>query len=89
VDDHLISRILARDDPAVLVAVALVAADRPMERASALATDAHARRTVAVALAYLNGDADRALLLARDHLVDRPADLVVGHIASLLEGNLP
>lgn len=85
-DDQLIRRILAGDDPAVLVAAALVAADRPLERAAVLAVDARVRRTVAVALAYLRGDPDRALLLARDHLADHPADLLVAHIAALLEG---
>ena len=89
VDDQLISRILTGDDPAVLVAVALAAADRPLERAAALAVDARVRRTVAVACAYLGGDADRALLLARDHLADHPADILVAHIASLAEGTTP
>jgi hypothetical protein len=84
VDDQLLRRILAGDDPAVLVA----AADRPLERAAALAVDARARRTVAVALAYLAGDPDRALLLARDHLADHPADLLVAHVAARLEGPL-
>src|SRR4029453_18471274 len=42
VDDLLLRRILTGDDPAVLVAVALAAADRPLERASALAADARA-----------------------------------------------
>jgi hypothetical protein len=88
VDDLLLRRILTGDDPAVLVAVALAAADRPLERASALAADARARRTVAVALAYLTGDPDRALLLARDHLADHPADLLVAHVAARLEGPL-
>ena len=87
-DDQLLRRILAGDDPAVLVAVALAAADRPLERAAALAADARARRTVAVALAYLAGDPDRALLLARDHLADHPADLLVAHVAARLEGPL-
>jgi hypothetical protein len=88
VDDLLLRRILTGDDPAVLVAVALAAADRPLERAAALAADARARRTVAVALAYLTGDPDRALLLARDHLADHPADLLVAHVAARLEGPL-
>ena len=88
VDDQLLRRILAGDDPAVLVAVALAAADRPLERAAALAVDARARRTVAVALAYLAGDPDRALLLARAHLADHPADLLVAHVAARLEGPL-
>ena len=86
VDDQLLRRILTGDDPAVLVAVALAAADRPLERAAALAADARARRIVAVALAYLAGDPDRALLLARDHLADHPADLLVAHVAARLEG---
>jgi len=89
VDDQLLRQILDGDDPAVLVAVALAAADGPLERAAALAADARARRTVAVALAYLAGDPDRALLLARDHLADHPADLLVAHVAALLEGELP
>jgi hypothetical protein len=89
VDDPLLRRILTGDDPAVLVAVALAAADRPLERAAALAVDARDRRTVAVARAYLAGDADRALLLARDHLADDPADLLVAYVAALLEGKLP
>ena len=88
VDDQLIRRILEGDDPAVLVAAALAAADRPLERAAALADDARGRRTVAVALAYLDGDAGRALLLARDHLADHPADLLVAHVAALAERNL-
>ena len=66
VDDLLLRRILTGDDPAVLVAVALAAADRPLERASALAADARARRTVAVALAYLTGDPHSSL--AGDHI---------------------
>ncbi len=37
---------------------------------------------VAVAAAYLAGDADRALLLARDHLADHPDGLLVAHIAA-------
>ena len=32
---------------------------------------------------------DRALLLARDHLADHPADLLVAHVAARLEGALP
>jgi hypothetical protein len=79
VDDQLLRRILDGDDPAVLVAVALAAVDRPLGRAAALAADARTRR----ALAYLGGDHDRALLLARDHLADHPADLLVAHVAAL------
>lgn len=38
---------------------------------------------MAVAAAYLGGDADRALLLARDHLADHPDSPLVAHIAAL------
>ena len=74
----------------MLVAVALAAADRPLERAAALAVDArdppHGRRRAAPTWAATH---DRALLLARDHLADHPADLLVAHIASLVEGTSP
>ena len=89
VDDQPLRRILDGDDPAVLVAVALAAVDRPLERAAAPAADARTRRAVAVALAYLGSDHDRALLLARDHLADHPADLLVAHVAALAKGLAP
>jgi hypothetical protein len=38
---------------------------------------------VAVAAAYLRGDADRAALLARDHLADHPDSPLVAHIAAV------
>jgi hypothetical protein len=89
VDDLLLRRILTGDDPACSSRSRSPPADRPLQRAAALAVDARARRTVAVALGYLAGDPDRALLLARDHLADHPADLLVAHVAARLEGPQP
>lgn len=79
----LVERASTSDDPALLVAVALVVPSwHPvLERAEAAAERTRDRQLVAVAAAYLRGDADRALLLARDHLADHPDSLLVAHIA--------
>lgn len=68
-----------------LVAAALVdpAWEDLLDRAAAAAVDTRDRQVVAVAAAYLGGDADRALLLARDHLADHPDSPLVAHIAAL------
>jgi hypothetical protein len=73
-----------------LVADALVAPDWPplLERAGSTATTTRDRQVVAVAAAYLHGDADRALLLARDHLAEHPGSVLVAHIAALATQNL-
>lgn len=72
-------------DPAVLVAAALLVRDWPelLDRAAAAAGSTRDRRLIAVAAAHLHGDADRALLLARDHLADHPDAVLVAHIAAL------
>jgi molybdopterin-guanine dinucleotide biosynthesis protein A len=72
-------------DPTVLVAAALVAADRPdlLGRASAAATCTRDRQLVAVAAAHLRGEDDLTLLLARDHLADHPDAVLVAYIAAL------
>jgi hypothetical protein len=72
------------DDPNLLVAAALVGPDwrNLLDRAASAATSGRDRRLVAVAAAHLRGDADRALLLARDYLADHPDDLLVAHIAA-------
>lgn len=54
-----------------------------LRRAAAAAVDTRDRQVVAVARAYLSGDADRALLLARDHLADHPDSELVARIAAL------
>ena len=80
----LVERSDTSDDPAVLVAAALVVPAWPLllERAAACAVRGRDRQVVAVATAHLRGDTDRALLLARDHLADHPASLLVAHIAA-------
>jgi len=71
--------------PAVLVATALMTPARPdlLDRAAAGANCTRDRQLVAIARAHLHGDADRALLLARDHLAAHPDSLLVAHIAAL------
>lgn len=68
-----------------LVEQALAAPSRPelLRWAEAAASGARDRQVVAVAAAYLGGDADRALLLARDHLSDHPDSMLVSRIATL------
>jgi hypothetical protein len=72
------------DEPAVLVAAALVGPDSRglLARASAVAMTTRDRQTVAIAAAHLDGDSDRVDLLARDHLADFPDNLLVAWIAS-------
>lgn len=80
----LVARSATSDDPAVLVAAALVVPSWPalLARAGASAVNTRDRQVVAIAAAHLRGDADRALLLARDHLADHPGSLLVAHIAA-------
>jgi hypothetical protein len=68
-----------------LVEQALAAPSRPelLRQAAEAAGCARDRQVVAVAAAYLRGDADRALLLARDHLADHPDSVLVARIAAL------
>jgi hypothetical protein len=68
-----------------LVAAALSTPDRPdlLVRAGEVATSTRDRQLVAIAAAHLDGDDDRALLLARDHLADHPDDVLVASIAAL------
>jgi hypothetical protein len=81
----LVERAAGSDDPTVLVAVALVVPAWPalLQRAAAAARGSRDRQVVAVAAAYLSGDTDRALLLARDHLARYAQDLIVAHIAAV------
>jgi hypothetical protein len=71
-----------------LVEQALAAPSRPelLRRAEAAAGCVRDRQVVAVAAAYLRGEADRVLLLARDHLADHPDSVLVAHIAALTLG---
>ena len=67
-----------------LVLAALAAPDRPdfLERAEAAARTTRDRQLVAIAAAYLSGDADRVDALARDHLADHPDNVLVAWIAA-------
>lgn len=47
------------------------------------------RQVAAVVAAYLAGEADRALLLAHDHLADHPDSPVVLRVKTLLEDPCP
>ena len=80
----LVDRSATSDDPVVLVAAALVVAgwQALLQRAAASARDTAHRQLVAIAAAYLRGDTDRALVLARDHLAHHPDGLLVAHIAA-------
>jgi hypothetical protein len=80
----LVERSETSDDPAVLTAAALVDPSwrTLLVRAAAAAEGTRDRQLVAVAAAYLAGEADRALLLARDHLAAYPNSLLVAHIAA-------
>jgi hypothetical protein len=71
------------DDPMILVAAALFAADGDglMARAARMAATTRDRQLVAIATAYLRGERDLVDALARDHLVDHPDNVLVAWIA--------
>jgi hypothetical protein len=73
------------DEPRLLVAAALVdpAASDLLVRAGELAGTTRDRQLVAIAAAHLEGDHDRVDVLARDHLVDHPDNLLVAWIAGI------
>ena len=87
-DATAIELVLAEADggtqPAVLVAAALVVPGWRdlLDRALAAADSDRDRQLVAIAGAHLQGDADRARLLARDHLAAHPDSLLAAHIAA-------
>jgi hypothetical protein len=84
-DPEVVSRITTRT-PDLLVAAALLAPGGRclLDTARETAGTPAGRRLVAVAAAWLDGDPDRALLLARDHLADDPDHLLVAAIAAAL-----
>lgn len=71
------------DDPSILVAAALIAADGAdlMARAGIVAATTRDRQLVAIAGAHLRGERDLVDALARDHLVDHPDSVLVAWIA--------
>ena len=71
------------DDPAILVAAALFAADGAglVARATGMAATTRDRQLVAIASAHLRGERELVDALARDHLVDHPDNVLVAWIA--------
>jgi hypothetical protein len=71
------------DDPLILVAAALFAADGDglIARAGEVAATTRDRQLVAVATAHLRGEHELVDALARDHLVDHPDNVLVAWIA--------
>lgn len=71
------------DDPALLVTAALIRPAAPdlLARAEQAASSTRERQLVAIAVAYLDCDADRVDALARDHLADHPDSLLVAWLA--------
>jgi hypothetical protein len=71
------------DDPIVLVAAALFAADGQglVARAATVAATTRDRQLVAIAAAHLRGERELVDALARDHLVDHPDNVLVAWIA--------
>ncbi len=86
-DDAAISAIAAEsrtsEDPLILVAAALFAADGGalLARAAGNATTTRDRQLVAIATAHSRGERELVDALARDHLVDHPDSVLVAWIA--------
>ncbi|HMJ74514.1 MAG TPA: hypothetical protein VK507_01005 [Iamia sp.] len=72
------------DDVTTLVAAALFAPEPTdlLQRAAALARTTQERQVVAIAVAHTAGDADLVDALARDHLSDHPASVLVAWISA-------
>ncbi len=70
-------------DPTILVAAALFAADGHalLTCAAGCAVTTRDRQLVAIAAAHLDGDGELVDALARDHLVDHPGCVLVAWIA--------
>ncbi|HEY2224597.1 hypothetical protein [Actinomycetospora sp.] len=82
--DALVAAAGTSRDATVLVAAALVVDDGTalLARAATAAPDLRTRQLVAIAAAFLDGDADRVHLLARDHLAEHPDSLLAAHLAA-------
>lgn len=94
-DDHAVTRIISAsrtsDDPLILAAAGLFAADGDglLARAEAIASTSRDRQLVAIAAAHRRGERDRVEALARDHLVDHPHDVLVAWIADATRNQSP
>ncbi len=82
--DGVVRRARTAREPLVLVAAALAEPARGdlLPRAMRMATSPRERQVVAVAQAFLAGEADRVQALAREHLVDHPGSVLVAWLAA-------
>ena len=81
---EIIERAHTTDDVTTMVAAALFApvpADL-LHRAAGAATTTRDRQVVAIAVAHVAGDVDLVDALARDHLTDHPASVLVAWISA-------
>src|SRR4051812_812996 len=78
------------DDPLVLVAAALFAADGDglLARADGIAATTRDRQVVAIATAHRRGERELVDALARDHLVDHPDSFLVAWIADASQNQI-
>jgi hypothetical protein len=88
---EIIGRAHTSDDVTTIVAAALFAAAPGdlLDRAAAVATTTRDRQVVAIAVAHVAGDANRVDALARDHLVDHPASVLVAWISASSHSRTP
>jgi hypothetical protein len=89
--DDIVEQARTSDQPAVLVAAALIdpTAHHSLVRAADLAVTTRDRQLVAVATAHLAGERERVDALARDHLVDHPDSILVAWIAAAARETTP
>jgi len=74
-------------DARTVALAALLASRRDwIARAERLAVTTRDRQVVAISASYLTGQRDLVQVLARDHLADHPASLIVSWIASMASG---
>jgi|SRR5215211_5443815 len=81
---EIIERAHTSDVVTTVVAAALFAPVQGdlLQRATGVAQTTRDRQVVAIAVAHVAGDADRVDALARDHLVDHPASVLVSWISA-------
>jgi hypothetical protein len=81
---EIIERAQTSDDVTTIVAAALFASvpGELLHRAARVAETTRDRHVVAIAVAHVEGDADRVDALARDHLADHPDSVLVAWISA-------
>lgn len=81
---RIIEQARTSDDVTTLVSAALFAPDPTdlLQHAAAMATTTRERQVVAIATAHVAGNTDLVDALARDHLTDHPASVLVAWITA-------